>query len=84
VRDPNAFKIRGANAGDFRSDAFGSRIWKCDHCGKESAWGDTWIWYGNVCKRAGWHDDGTMHWVACSDECAEALKAVRTAAKEAT
>jgi hypothetical protein len=49
--------------------------WTCDHCGKVDLWGLTWAWWGNVCRRAGWYDDGTMQWVACSDVCAAALKA---------
>ncbi len=47
------------------------RVWICSHCGERQKWGPTWSYYGNyecrVCCVA------QIDWVACSDECAQAL-----------
>jgi hypothetical protein len=39
-----------------------SKIWKCNNCGKESAWGPGWLAYGTL-------DSDTADHVVCSDEC---------------
>jgi hypothetical protein len=49
------------------------RIWVCSNCDQHQKWGPSWGYYGNMeCKKCGW---AQIDWVACCDECAEALKA---------
>lgn len=67
----NEFTTLGANAGDFKRNAFGARLWRCDGCGKEEPWGPTWSWFGKQCRGVSWYDNGIMEWCACSQECAK-------------
>lgn len=50
----------------FLYQSFGNRIYKCDGCGREGAWSDTWQVYGSIADEETCPHDML---VACSDEC---------------
>lgn len=52
-------------------DQFNRRgIYRCDNCGKQSAWGDTWVWFGSY----GDLDDGRPVIHGCTMKCAKAAR----------
>lgn len=53
-----------AQMSDFKSRG----QWVCSGCGKTSAWGDSWGYYGAIgCRKCG--QEPIIEYVACSDAC---------------
>lgn len=57
---------------DHSSESDAARIWRCSNCSWTSTWSEAWGYFGSLeCKNC-WMAD--ISWVACSDECRDALQ----------